>query len=105
MFDFNNNDNLNNNEVNTNNNNTGFDYTSNVPLGMNSSSNQNEIPIDDFINPSGNTITTGQQFEFDEEEQNRVAQREAEAAERAKKIREKMEIELRIKNELINNSR
>ena len=74
MFDFNNNDNLNNNEVNTNNNNTGFDYTSNVPLGMNSSSNQNEIPIDDFINPSGNTITTGQQFEFDEEEQNRVAQ-------------------------------
>ena len=101
MFDFNNNNNnLNNHEVNTNNNNTGFDYTSSVPLGMNTSSHQNEIPIDNFINPSGNTIATDQQFEFDEEEQNRIAQREAEAAERAKKIREKMEIELRIKNEL-----
>lgn len=95
MFDFNDNNNLNKNEANTNNNNTDFDYTSNIPLGMNSSPNQNEIPIND-----GNTKAPSKQFEFDEEEQNRIAQREAEAAERAKKIREKMEIELRVKNEL-----
>lgn len=50
-------------------------------------------PIMDFMGYNNN------QEEFDEEEQQRIEARKAEAEERRKKIEEKMELELKLKNE------
>ena len=93
------------------NNQGGFDFISDVPLGMETSTNQqSSVPINDFFNtmPINNQPSTvqsnptdAQTFNtIDEEEEKRIAAREAEAAERAKKLREKQELEMKLKNEL-----
>ena len=93
------------------NNQGGFDFISDVPLGMETSTNQqSSVPINDFFNtmPINNQPSTvqsnpidAQTFNtIDEEEEKRIAAREAEAAERAKKLREKQELEMKLKNKL-----
>ena len=93
------------------NNQGGFDFISDVPLGMETSTNQqSSVPINDFFNtmPINNQPSTvqsnpidAQTFNtIDEEEEKRIAAREAEAAERAKKLREKQELEMKLKNGL-----
>ena len=96
------------------NNQGGFDFISDVPLGMETSTNQqSSVPIDDFftsqpINNNPSTTVQSNPIEsqvfnsipIDEEEEKRIVAREAEAEERARKIREKQELEIKLKNEL-----
>ena len=93
---------------------SGSAHQSDVPLGMETSTNQqSSVPIDDFftsqpINNNPSTTVQSNPIEpqvfnsipIDEEEEKRIVAREAEAAERARKIREKQELEIKLKNEL-----
>lgn len=64
----------------------------------NTQEEKKDSPIMDFMGYNNNNPMNNPE-EFDEEEQQRIAARNAEAEERRKKIEEKMELELKAKNE------